>query len=191
MDSVPACPGGGAQKLRTGLPDLGDVRPSVLYLRGATDGLQVGGGASYNHFVTELAGGRNPAAAIAVVQATIDVEQLLAWDPEIILLGNFGAAIPATMYGDPVLASLRAVRGRRVYKVPLGGYRWDPPSHESPLMWQWVAGLVHGTGAPGLRAAIVQEYAFLYGAEPTGTQLDAIRQLPANADSAGYADLGR
>ena len=43
--------------LRNEVPVPDDVasRPSVLYLRGAADRLDVGGRASYNHFVTELA----------------------------------------------------------------------------------------------------------------------------------------
>ncbi len=164
--------------------------PSVLYLRGALDGLQVGGGASYNHFVTELVGARNPAAGIDAEQGTIDTEQLLAWDPDLILLGNFGPMMPENMYADPALATLQAVRRRRVYKVPLGGYRWDPPSQESPLMWQWLAGLVHGTRAPGLRDDVVRQYAFMYAVEPNAAQLDAILQVQHNAGSADYVDFG-
>ncbi|MGU3650885.1 ABC transporter substrate-binding protein [Mycolicibacterium sp. A43C] len=164
--------------------------PSVLYLRGAADELQVGGGASYNHFVTELVGARNPAVGIDAEQATIDAEQLLDWDPEIILLGNFGPMTPETMYRDPRLTSLQAVRERRIYKVPLGGYRWDPPSQESPLMWRWLAGVVGRTGAPGLRAEVSRLYGYMYGAEPNAGQLDAILHVEYNADSAGYADFG-
>lgn len=178
------------QRLHAAFPASGAAAPSVLYLRGGTDSLQVAGGASYNHFVTELVGARNPAANIDAEQATIDTEQLLSWDPDFILLGNFGPVKPVDFYDDSSLASLHAVRERRVYKVPLGGYRWDPPSQESPLMWQWLAGLVHGTGAPGLRADVVREYAFLYGAEPTDDQLDQILQTTANFGSQGYDGFG-
>lgn len=101
------------QRLHTTLPDLGDAKPSVLYSRGSAESLDVGGGASYNHFVAELVGGHNPAAGINDSKTTIDTEQLLKWDPEIVLLGNFGPATPATWYSDPTLASLRAVRERR------------------------------------------------------------------------------
>ncbi|MFD4441014.1 ABC transporter substrate-binding protein [Nocardia sp. NPDC058519] len=165
--------------------------PSVLYMFGDADGFPVAGAGSYNHFVTELVGARNPAGAIAQQRATIGIEQLLAWDPDIILLGNFGPALPADLYGNPALASLRAVRERRVYKVPLGGYRWDPPSQESPLMWEWLAGLVRRTGAPGLRSGVVRDYEFLYGTAPSAAQLDTILQVRANAGSSDYADFGR
>ncbi|WP_214371087.1 ABC transporter substrate-binding protein [Pseudonocardia sp. H11422] len=177
--------------VRTQTPGLAAARPKVLYLRMAERSLTVGGGASYNHFVIDLAGGVNPAADIPAEQAEVDLERILAWDPDIILVGTFDAATPATLYANPALAGVRAVRERRVYKVPVGGYRWDPPSQESPLMWRWLAGLVHGTGAPGLRAEVVAEYEFLYGRGPTEAQLDTILQTVPNAGSAGYANFGR
>lgn len=181
------------QLLRNEFPAPADAaaRPSVLYLRGAADRLDVGGGASYNHFVTELVGARNPAVGIDAEEATIDTEQLLRWNPDIILLGNFGPVMPGDLYGDPALASLRAVAQRRVYRVPQGGYRWDPPSQESALMWQWLAGVVHGTRAPGLRDEMVKQYAFCYGVEPTDAQMDEILYAAENSDSRDYVDFGR
>lgn len=179
--------------LRNEVPVPDDVasRPSVLYLRGAADRLDVGGRASYNHFVTELVGARNPAVEIDTAEATIDTEQLLRWNPDIILLGNFGPVMPADLYGDPALASLRAVAQRRIYKVPQGGYRWDPPSQESALMWQWLAGVVHGTRAPGLRAEVAKQYLFCYGTEPTDAQMDEILYTTGNSGSRDYVDFGR
>ena len=48
----------------------------------------------------------------------VDVEQVVAWDPDVILLGNFDAAMPEDVYRSPAWRSLSAVRSRRVYKVP-------------------------------------------------------------------------
>lgn len=43
---------------------------------------------------------------------------------------------PATMDSKRLFGGVGvigvAVKSKRVYKVPLGGYRWDPPSQESP-----------------------------------------------------------
>ncbi|MGV0835816.1 ABC transporter substrate-binding protein [Mycolicibacterium thermoresistibile] len=178
------------QQLRAELPATGRHATSVLYLRGASEAMDAGAGASYRQFLIDVVGARNPAGDIDADEVTIDNEQLLAWDPDIILLGNWGPVTPGDMYADPALSTLQAVRGRRIYKVPLGGYRWDPPSQESPLMWQWLAGVVHDTGAPGLRAEVVRRYGFLYGTEPTAAQLDEILHTEANAGSHGYGDFG-
>ncbi|MGO7165380.1 hypothetical protein ACCS78_41040, partial [Rhizobium johnstonii] len=53
------------------------------------------------------------------------------------------------VYNDPILSLTNAAKSKRVYKMPLGGYRWDPPSQESPLSWMWTANLllVHRDGA--------------------------------------------
>ena len=95
-------------------------------------------------------GHTTPPPARRALQGTgmvgVDVEQVLAWDPEIILLGNFDDAMPADVYGNPVWQSVSAVRSRRVYKVPLGGYRWDPPGQESPLMWRWLTDISFPSG---------------------------------------------
>lgn len=80
----------------------------------------------------EMVGAENPAGPSGS-RTEINAEQPLAWNPDVILLGDFDAATPADFYDDPLYASLRAVQERQVYKMPLGGYRRDPPSQESPL----------------------------------------------------------
>lgn len=118
----------------------------------------------------------------------MSLEQVLAWDPEVILLGNFDLTTPADIYDDERWSSIDAVKNKRVYKVPLGGYRWDPPSQESPLMWQWMDEVINdGKPSPGLRTEVSSYYDFLYGSSPTSDQLDTILQNSANSSSRGYA----
>lgn len=163
---------------------------SVLYFQAVAQGLKVAGRGQYNDFTTTLAGGVNPAAELPG-QAGVDLEQVFAWNPDIILLGNFDPTLPEDLYRDPAWATVEAVRARRVYKVPLGGYRWDPPNQESPLMWEWLAGLVaRDEVPPTLPATIRTQYAFLYGAQPSDAQIATILQSTANRESVGYADLG-
>lgn len=171
-------------------------RPSILYFNRFLDGLKVAGAQTYNDFYIRLVGGTNPASGPAPAPAQgmvgVDTEQVLAWDPDIILLGNFDAAMPSDVYGQPVWKSLRAVRTRRVYKVPLGGYRWDPPSHESPLMWQWLSQVAFPGRSPwgDLRAQVVRDYTTFYGRRPTNAQMDEILWMKENAQSAHYDQFG-
>ena len=99
--------------------------PGIIYFNRFSGGLKVAGNGSYNDFYIKLIGAHNPATGPQGLQGKgmvgVDVEQVLAWDPEIILLGNFDDAMPADVYGNPVWQSVSAVRSRRVYKVPLGG----------------------------------------------------------------------
>lgn len=165
--------------------------PKVLYLNRFTGGLKVAGAGTFNDEYIRMIGAQNPASgphgAPGKGMVGIDPEQVLAWDPDIVLLGNFDAALPADLYGAPVWSTLRAVKERRVYKCPLGGYRWDPPSHESPLMWRWLAMLAFPDAEPhDLRTDVVAAYKVFYDYSPTPEDLDEILQLKANDGSADY-----
>ena len=162
------------------------TRPKIVYFNRFRGGLKVAGSGTYNDFSIGLVGGANPATAVQGM-AGVDVEQVLAWDPDIVLLGNFDGAVPQDVYADPVWATTSAVRSRRVYKVPLGGYRWDPPGQESPLMWQWLFLLAHPEAAPSdLRGRITEDYRFLYGHQPSPAQVDAILRLDVNGAAPDY-----
>lgn len=162
-------------------------RPGVLYLsRYAPQLRAAGGNTSFEDDIT-LAGGRNVSASIASGQ-TVNIEQIMAWAPDVILLNNFEPGLtPDTLYRDPLFADIPAVRERRVYKVPLGGYLWDPPSQESPLYWQWLSQLLHPEKFSWpLRDNIARAYGELYGHRPGKDEIDAVLRLQVNEGAAGY-----
>jgi iron complex transport system substrate-binding protein len=164
--------------------------PSILYFNRFTGGLKAAAAKTYNDFYIKLIGGTNPATGEDALPGTgmvgLDVEQVLSWDPEVILLGNFDGAMPQDVYDDPVWKNIAAVRSRRVYKVPLGGYRWDPPGQESPLMWHWLSDIAFPQQQSGLRGKIVDYYRMLYNYEPTAADLDRILWSEQNRQSADY-----
>ncbi|MBD0711141.1 MULTISPECIES: ABC transporter substrate-binding protein [unclassified Streptomyces] len=167
-------------------------RTTVLYLRTAADGWTTVNKSHYMNHWADIAGGVNVARDEATGTPQVSVEQLLRWDPEVILLSGFDATTPADLYADRKLASLRAVRARRVYKIPLGGYRWDPPCCESPLMWRWVAQILHPRLATriGLRTRIEQTFDHLYGYAISRDQVDGVLRLGMNGGSSGYDGFG-
>ncbi len=76
--------------------------------------------------------------------------------------------MPSDLYNDPRWQSVDAVKNHRVYRTPLGGYRWDPPSHESSLSWLWLTGLLQPERArDNLRQAMRDWFGFLYSHELT------------------------
>ncbi|MET3811288.1 ABC transporter substrate-binding protein [Arthrobacter sp. UYEF3] len=164
--------------------------PSILYFNRFTGGLKAAAANTYNDTYIKLVGGTNPATGKdplpGVGMVGLDVEQVLRWDPEIILLGNFDQAVPQDIYSDPVWRNISAVRSRRVYKVPLGGYRWDPPGQESPLMWHWLSDIAFPAARSGLRGKVNDYFRFLYNHEPTAEELGKILWTSANSGSADY-----
>lgn len=168
-----------------GLP--ASERPGVLYLSRHAPQLRAAGGNTSFEDDIALAGGRNVSAAIASGQ-TVNIEQVMAWAPDVILLNNFEPGLtPDTLYRDPLYADIPAVRERRVYKVPLGGYLWDPPNQESPLYWQWLSLLLHPDKFSwSLRDDIARAYGELYGHRPGADEIDAVLRMKMNEGAAGY-----
>jgi len=163
-------------------------RPRVLYLRSMTRSMRPAGAHTYNDFWIQLAGGVNVAAAtLKGLRAAVNDEQLVVWNPEVVFLGAFDHATPDDFLRNPVLAQVEAVKNRRVYKMPHGGYRWDPGSHESHLTWQWVAQLLHPQRFDfDLRAAMAESYRFLYRYELADREIDDILQMQVNGEMTGY-----
>lgn len=161
-------------------------RPKVLYFNRLKSELRVAGAGTYNDFYINLVGAQNAAREVKGF-APVNAEQVAKWNPDVILVGNFDPATPADVYANPAWKDLSAVKAKRVYQVPIGGYRWDPPNQESPLMWWWLAELAHPrTFDLKLRDEMKARYRFLYGTELTDAQIDRILRVDQNASAAGY-----
>lgn len=164
------------------------TKPRVLYLARFLKDIQTFGATSHNNHDIELAGGISITANLTGSR-TVNIEQLLAWNPDIILLGNFETqGTPQHIYDNPLLADISAVKQHRVYKLPVGGFIWDAPNQESPLYWKWLAMLFHPHKLYWpLRQEIKQQYAFIYGYTPTERQIDGILQTGLNNSAAHYS----
>lgn len=123
----------------------GGEKPKVLYLR---DGdLKVAAGGTVNTRMIETAGGVNVAKDVPGQWTAVTMEQVAAWDPEVIILSNFSSIQPADLFEDKFAGqkwkNIKAVREGCVYKAPIGLYRWDAPCIETPLMIEWIAQKLH------------------------------------------------
>lgn len=163
-------------------------RPSVLYLgRSLSDITAAGNQGQYSSWYIELAGGRNAAAELDG-SLSINREQIAQWDPEVILLNSFEPDLDVSwVYDDPILSLTRAAQNHRVYKMPLGGYRWDPPNQESPLTWMWLADLLHPEVFHyDLRQEMTKAYKVLYNYDLTDADIDGIIWTAQQGDGFGY-----
>ena len=168
-------------------------RPRTLYFLRYLSSYRVAGEGTYNDFWMELGGGDNVADEEFQGFNDVNAEQVIAWDPEVIFLNGFEEALsPEDVYSNPLFADLSAVQNRRVYKLPIGGYRWDPPNQESPLTWAWVGSLLHpDLPVEGLRDQISARYEMLYGQTPDADDIDDILRVSMNGDSAYYEQFLR
>ncbi|MGE8034736.1 ABC transporter substrate-binding protein [Lysinibacillus sp. KCTC 33748] len=79
----------------------------------------------------------------------VNMEQIYAWNPDIIYITNFTETQPEDLLKNKVdgqdWSQVKAVQEGKVYKIPLGIYRWFPPSGDAPLMLKWLAQKNHPT----------------------------------------------
>jgi iron complex transport system substrate-binding protein len=165
-----------------------DQKPRVLYLQTALSGLTASGTkGNYTEWAIELTGGRNAASALAGTVA-INKEQVAEWNPDVIFLNAFEADLGTDwVYKDPILSLTNAAQNHKVYKLPLGGYRWDPPSQESPLSWMWMANLLHPEIFHyDLRTEMKKAYKSLYNYDLADDDIDGILRVATQGDTAAY-----
>ncbi len=66
-----------------------------------------------------------------------DMEQLLKWNPDIIIVTNPDEV--TYMYNDTRFANINAVKNKKVYTTPVGAHVWGHRTIETPLMVEWAA----------------------------------------------------
>lgn len=112
-------------------------RPRVLHIQSLKP-LKVDGSHTLIDTWIHLAGGRNAAAEISGNMQEISPEKVLAWQPDIIILGAGCGDLQHSAYGK-LFAPLRAVKNGKVWQNPAGVFPWDRYGTESALQIQWAA----------------------------------------------------
>ena len=117
-------------------------RPRVYYARGPA-GLETGLGGSINVEIIEFLGLRNVAAEVPGGLANVGVEQVLRWDPEVII--TIDQLFAGTVRENPLWQGVRAVRDGRVHlspKLPFGWVDFPPGVNRLIGLW-WVGKMVY------------------------------------------------
>lgn len=119
-------------------------RPRALILFNVEELLATGTGSFANFWLTTT-GAVNVAAELMTSPrgTKVNMEQVMAWNPEIIYITNFCPTQPEDIILNRIPGqdwqAVDAAKSGRVYKIPLGQYRWYPPSGDSSLMLKWMA----------------------------------------------------
>jgi iron complex transport system substrate-binding protein len=126
-----------------------------------------------------------------------NAERILAMDPDIIFLvgqseGRFRLQGPAEFMADPRWRGLKAVRQKRVYRMPGPGPGGLAGLIFQPLWVRWMAEIAHPDRMrPKLRQALLRRVERELGYRLSEKQIDAQLHLDQNRDSAGYERFSR
>lgn len=116
-----------------------NIEPKNVYLAGNSDVLSTAGKNMYQNTMLELAGVKNVAEEINDnYWATISLEQLLAYNPEYIIITSEAEYTVLDVLNNPDLQLLDAVKNNNVIKLPSTSESWDSPVTSSVLGSAWI-----------------------------------------------------
>ena len=139
-----------------------------VYLAGNSAYLRTAGKNMFQNAMLEAGGGCNVATEIRDAGwAEISYEQLLAWDPEVVLIAAEADYTAEDLLNDPMLQNLEAVRSGRVYAMPSQLEAWDAPVPGAILGSLWTASVLHPDAYPFAEfcADAAEFYRAFYGIE--------------------------
>lgn len=145
---------------------LEGVEPARVYLGGNSAFLSTAGPAMFQDLLIRGAGAENVASEITdTYWATVSYEQLLAWNPDTIILAPQAEYTVDDVLNDPALADLDAVKNGKVYAMPNVIESWDSPIPSSYLGSIWMASVLYpdAVSTEDYTKACVDFYQQFYG----------------------------
>ena len=120
-----------------------EEKPRVMIIMNYANGvMKVVGSNFFSEYWIESAGGINVAAELSSSNE-VNMEQVYEWDPDMIFITNFSPYLAEDLLNNTIdgydWSNVKAVKEGKVYKFPLGMYRWFPPASDTPLVLQWLA----------------------------------------------------
>lgn len=146
-------------------------RPRVYYARGPA-GLETGLGGSINIEALSVMGVRLVTADTPGGLATVSIEQVLQWEPEVII--TIDRDFAATVRDNPLWKGVRAVRDGRVHlspKLPFGWIDFPPGVNRLPGLWWLGQALFPALFPEDLRGITREFYRRFYQVEPNDAQI--------------------
>jgi iron complex transport system substrate-binding protein len=134
-------------------------RPTVLHTASAGVLTVDGRDSVIDDWIT-IAGGRN-AADVVGLGRPVTLEQIAAWDPDVIIVGTApNQESRQAILDDPRWREIKAVKTGKVLVNPTGAYLWDRHSAEAALQVLWAAKMLHPELFPDLD--IKRETSYFY-----------------------------
>ena len=127
-----------------GTLSLQETQPVTALMLGNSDRMTCAPGDMFQSTLLAQAGAVNLAQALTGGDfASVSYEQLLAWNPQVIIVPPEAAYTADDVLCDPELAGLDAVKNGAVYQMPTAFEAWDSPVPSGVLGTLWMASTLH------------------------------------------------
>jgi iron complex transport system substrate-binding protein len=150
-------------------------RPKVLHTASAGILTVDGQGTVIDDWI-RVAGGIN-AADVNGNGRPVTMEQIAAWDPDVIIVGTApNQQNRQAILDDPRWRQIKAVKNGQVFANPSGAYLWDRHSAEAALQVLWAAKTLHPElfKALDIKRATIQFYDKYFHYSLTDAEYDSI-----------------
>ena len=164
----------GAAQLAQCAQKLAGVTPVAALMLGNSDYMTCAPADMYQHTVLMQGGAKNAAEALNGGDfAALSYEQLLAMNPQALIIPAEAAYTAADVLADKELAAIDAVKNGAVYEMPRAFEAWDSPVPSGVLGSLWLASVLHPQAYTHdmYAQAAVQLYETFYGFTPDGAAL--------------------
>ncbi len=104
-----------------------------------SDPLRAASGDMYQSLMLAAAGGISVSQGLVGYWNNVNLEQVLVWEPDVIVITTYGGLDPEGILNDPDWQAIPAVQNGRVYKMPGLAAAWDTPVPDSILGILWLA----------------------------------------------------
>lgn len=156
--------------------------------------LQTSGANFFGNWWAEAIGAVNAAAELTSDNAvSVNMEQIYAWNPSLIFITNFTAAMPEDLMNNTIgsdnWGAVDAVTNGNVHKMPLGMYRSYTPGVDTPITLLWLAKAAYPElfADIDITAKTVEYYRDVFGVELTDEQAASIFN-PSTAVGTGFGN---
>ncbi|MCK9444789.1 MAG: ABC transporter substrate-binding protein [Tissierellaceae bacterium] len=130
------------QKVRE-IADANEGNKNRIYFGGNSDVLSTATKRMYQNYMIETAGGENAADIDDTYWAVISHEQLISYNPDILVIAPGAKYSKEDVLEDSKLTSIAAIRDNEVYVMPSTIELWDSPVPSSILGTMWLSSILH------------------------------------------------
>lgn len=153
---------------------IADTNKKRVYIT-AVDPVSTMGGDMFQEYLIETAGGENVASDLSGFGAQVSMEQILQWNPDVILVVSYCQSSARDIMVDAQWQSLPAVKEGKVFDYPTFMGPWDAPGSKSIIGMIWLASKLY---PDEMSFDIVKEikefYSKVYRYDISDTEIDQI-----------------